>query len=48
MLKSIWQIKGKLMDKARERRPIGGTFEGISKVLDEVEEDGEEDSNDSD
>ncbi len=39
MLKSIWQIKGKLMDKARERGTTGGTFEGISKILDQVDSD---------
>ena len=43
MLKSIWQIKGKMMERARERAPVGGTFDGISKVLDEVEEDEEDD-----
>ena len=42
MLRAIWQIKSKMMNDARERSPIGGTFEGISKVLDEQEEEEDE------
>lgn len=43
MLKSIWQIKGKMIERARERTPITSDFEGISKVLDQVDEEDEED-----
>ena len=38
MLRAIWQITEKMMDKARERAPLGGDFEGLSRVLDDVEE----------
>ena len=50
MWRSIIQIKSKTMRDARERAPVGGTFEGISQVLDEVEEDdeGENDEVDTD
>ena len=46
MLRSIWQIKAKVMDKARERGPTGGEFEGLAKVLDEVTEDDMESESD--
>lgn len=38
MLRAIWQITNKTMAEARERAPLGGTFEGISETLDEIED----------
>ena len=38
MLRAIWQITNKTMTEARERAPLGGTFEGISETLDEIED----------
>lgn len=44
MLRSIIQIKNKILNDASYRAPIGGSFEGIAKVLDEVEDaEGEKD-----
>jgi len=39
MWRSIIQIKNKMMSEARERKPLGGDFEGLSKVLDQVDSD---------
>ena len=48
MLRAIWKIKSKIMNDARQRAPVGAPFEGISAVLDEVEEDEEDEGKDSD
>lgn len=38
MLRFIWQNTDKIMREARERAPLGGDLEGVSKVIEEAED----------